>query len=415
MHTLITAVGQRTEHWTDLFEALAREPGLEVTVLAADVSALTVKSLERLAERQPGFHFRIGRGLLSEGRTGHMASVLFGPGTGRLVAAKRPDVVHVIGEASYLSTGQIIRLRNRCWPGAPVTLYAAQNVVTRFPFPFPLIEQRSYKEIAHALPITPTALQVLRTKGYRGPATVVPLGVDTDLFRPEPRHGSRPFTVGFVGRLEPHKGISDLLQATESLGCRLLVVGDGSLRGLVEQAALRNPDRVELEDWADHTGLPALLARMDVLVLPSLEVIQRNVVPWIGIPLREQFGRVLIEAMACAIPVVGSDTGDIPQVIGSAGHVFPAGDATALADCLARLRADPDEARRLGADGRKRAETEFSWSRIAETMCGIWRRLADDPSGPESRGGLSATRFPDRRPADHAPLADRTPLAEGVR
>jgi glycosyltransferase involved in cell wall biosynthesis len=406
MHTLITAVGQRTEHWTDLFAALAEEPDLDITVLAADVSALTVKSFERLAGRHARFRFHIARAQLSEKRTGHMASVLFRPGTGRLVKGSRPDVVHVIGEAAYLSTRQAIRLRNRYWPRVPVTLYAAQNIVTRFPFPFPLIEQRSYEEIAHALPITPTALQVLRTKGYQGPATIVPLGVDTDLFRPGARRAPHPFTVGFVGRLEPHKGISDLLQATQSLDCLLMVVGDGSLRGQVEQAAARQPDRFELRDWADHTELPALLARMDVLVLPSLEVVQRNVVPWIGIPLREQFGRVLVEAMACAVPVVGSDTGDIPHVIGSAGHVFPAGDAATLAECLARIRDDPEQARELAANGRKRAAAEFSWPQIADTMCRIWRQAAEDGGGPEPRRHCSAPPRLERREADYAQMTE---------
>jgi glycosyltransferase involved in cell wall biosynthesis len=394
MHILITAVGKRTEHWTELFAALAARPDVEITVLAADVSPLTVQELERLAERRERFRFHIAPHLLGEDHSGHMASVMLRPGAGRLVEGKRPDVVHVIGEAAYLSTRQAIRLRNRLWPQAPITLYAAQNVVQRFPFPFPLIEKRSYNAIAHALPITPTALEVLRTKGYRGPATIVPLGVDTDLFRPASAVGTRPFTVGFVGRLEPHKGIGDLLRAAESLDCRLLVVGDGSLRGEVEQAAARRPGRIELGGWVDHTELPSLLARMDVLTLPSMEIIQRNLVPWIGIPLREQFGRVLVEAMACAVPVVGSDTGDIPHVIGPAGHVFPAGDAAALADRLARIRDDPDHARQLAANGLRRAQAEFSWSQIADSMCRIWRQLAaDNPSPvPTLRPGRAADR-----------------------
>lgn len=376
MHILITAVGKRTEHWTDLFKALTDKADVTITVLAADVSALTGEEFARLAGRQEKFRFHLAPHLLSEDRTGHMASVMFRPGIARIIRQTRPDVIHVIGEASYLSTRQAIRLRDRHWPGVPVTLYAAQNVVMRLPFPFPFIERRSYNAISHALPITPSALQVLRSKGYRGPATIVPLGVDTELFRPKPGSESRPFTVGFVGRLEPHKGIGDLLRATGTLGCHLLVVGEGSMRGEIEQAAALRPGRVELRKWADHTELPALLSRMDVLVLPSQEVIQRNLVPWIGIPLREQFGRVLVEAMACAIPVVGSDTGDIPHVIGPAGHIFAAGDHAALADRLARIRDDRVHACELARAARERATTEFSWSHISESLCNVWRGLA---------------------------------------
>ena len=289
-----------------------------------------------------------------------------------------PDVIHIIGEAAYLSTWQVLRLRRRHWPDVPATLYAAQNIVTRFPFPFPLIERHVYGAVEHTFPITPAALNVLRVKGYRGRATLVPLGVDTSAFQPSPTTPPpRPFTAGFVGRLEPHKGIGDLLRAVELLDCDLMVVGDGSMRPEVERAAARRPGRVTLCGWADHQTLPGMLARMDALVLPSIELVQRNVVPWIGIPLREQFGRVLVEAMACGVPVVGSDVGEIPWVIRSAGLIFPAHDARALADLLRRLRDDPAFARQLAVRGLTRATTEFGWDRIADLMCRIWAREAE--------------------------------------
>lgn len=389
MRILITAVGKRTEHWMSLFTALTDRPDVEVTVYAADVSHLTRQALQELTRRQERFRYRLVPHLLGEDRSGHMASVVFRPGSAGHVRAERPDIVHIIGEAAYLSTQQAIALRNRHWPGVPVTLYAAQNVVMRFPFPFPLLERRSYRSISHAFPITPSALHVLRAKGYRGAATIVPLGVDPDRFRPGTEPKAHPFTVGFVGRLEPHKGIADLLRAAERLECNLLLVGDGSLRGTVERAAAARPDHVQLKRWVDHTQLPWLLSRMHVVALPSVEVVQRNVVPWIGIPLREQFGRVLVEAMACGVPVVGSDTGDIPHVIGDSGLVFPAGDVGALTECLRRIRDDPALARRLAADGRSRACREFSWRGIADTLVGVWQRLADPPGSPETGSTLA--------------------------
>ncbi|WP_172639109.1 glycosyltransferase family 4 protein [Streptomyces tailanensis] len=403
MRILITAVGQRTEHWIDLFTALTDRPDVEqLTVYASDVSPLTVQGLEGLARHQARFRYRLAPHLMAEGRTGHMASVMFRPGSGRMVRDERPDVVHVIGEAAYLSTQQAVRLRNRYWPEVPLTLYAAQNVVIRFPFPFPLLERRAYRAVSHALPITPSARQVLRDKGYRGPVTIVPLGVDTERFHPMSVRPRRSFTVAFVGRLEPHKGISDLLRAAELADCDALVVGDGSLRGLVEKAATDRRGRVELRKWVDHSELPSILARADVLALPSLPVTQRNLVPWIGIPLREQFGRVLVEAMACGIPVVGSDTGDIPHVVGASGLVFPTGDVAAFADCLKRLRNEPGLAQRLGTAGRSRACEEFGWQVIADTLCRTWRGLI----APVHR-----LRAPSPRPS--SPPGRPTPSAAG--
>ncbi|MFB9235616.1 glycosyltransferase family 4 protein [Plantactinospora siamensis] len=374
MHVMITAVGARTEHWMDLFAVLAAQPDLTVTVVVADVSATARQELAAIEERT-GLRYHVLAHRWSEGRTGHMASVLFDRDGLRSVAERdRPDVLHLIGESSYLSTWQMLRLRRRWWPRVPVTLYAAQNVVMRLPVPFPLLERHAYRSVDHALPITPAALAVLRAKGYHGPATIVPLGVDTARFAPAPVRAarSRPFTAGFVGRLEPHKGIRDLLCAGELLDCDLLLVGDGSLRPEVERAAARRPGRVTLRDWADHATLPGLIGRMDALVLPSVELVQRNVLPWVGIPLREQFGRVLVEAMACEVPVVGSEVGEIPYVIGPAGLTYPAGNATALVDRLAQLRDDPELARKFAALGRERAVGEFGWDRIAQTLCRIW-------------------------------------------
>lgn len=380
MHVLMTAVGQRTEHWIGLFTALTDLPDLELTLHIADVSPLTIKALAELEHERGNFHVHLAPHLLSERHTGHMASILFRPGSARKLMAARPDVVHIIGEASYFSAYQTIRLRNRYWPATPITLYAAQNVLMRLPFPFPRLERHAYRTITHAFPITPAALELLRHKGYPGPATILPLGVDTEAFQPMPTSRHRPFTVGFLGRLEPHKGVGDLLRAAELLDYDLLVVGDGSLRQEVERAAARRHGRIHLTPWVDHAELPSLLTRMHVLVLPSVEVIQRNIVPWIGIPLREQFGRVLVEAMACGVPVVGSDVGEIPHVVGRAGLIFPAGDITALADRLAQIRNNPDLARRLGTAGRRRAEREFTWTKIANTLYGVWRELSDTVS-----------------------------------
>ncbi|HKT02167.1 MAG TPA: glycosyltransferase family 4 protein [Rugosimonospora sp.] len=381
MHVLITVVGKRTEHWTDMFAALCQRPGVELTLLAADVSAATVNQLRRLAHRHPRLRYHILPHLIGEQLTGHMASVAFRPGALAGTVGRRPDVVHIIGEAAYLSTWQATRLRRR-WPGVAVTLYAAQNIVMRFPRPFPWIERHSYRVVDHAFPITPAALDVLRTKGYPGPATIVPLGVDTTLFQPRsaPPGGAR-FTAGFVGRLEPHKGIGCLLNAAELLDCDLLVVGEGSLRADVDRAAAKRPGRVTVHGWAGHETLPTLLGRMDALVLPSVELVQRNVAPWIGIPLREQFGRVLVEAMACGVPVVGSDVGEVPHVIGDPGLTFPAGDPLALATRLARLRDDPELAARVSARGVERAAVEFGWDRIVEAMCRVWTDLADRKPG----------------------------------
>lgn len=384
MHVLTTAVGERTEHWTSLFRAISKKPDIKLSLFVSDVTDATCDALTALESEQPeSFTWRSLPRAFSEGATGHMASVVFGRGSGQAFRAERPDVVHVIGEASYLSTWQVRKFRNRYWPSVPMTLYAAQNVVMKFPPPFPAIERGTYGEVTEAFPITPAALSVLRKKGYAGPASLIPLGVDTTHFKPlresHRQSDSADFTVGFVGRLETHKGVADLLTAVQLVGCRAIFVGDGSLKADIEAAAAASSGRIQLLGWTDHADLPSIMDRFDCLVLPSIEIVQRNLLPWIGIPLREQFGRVLVEAMACGVPVIGSDVGEIPYVIGDAGLTYKAGDASALMSAIRSLRDDAALLNKCAARGLARATREFAWDHVADLMVDRWRQLSDMP------------------------------------
>jgi glycosyltransferase involved in cell wall biosynthesis len=380
----VSVVGKRTEHWEGFFAALARIPELEVAVQAADVTPLCRERLELLAREEPRFRFRLAPHLLGEDRSGHMASILLRPGAWSALRGFAPDVLHVIGEPAYLSTLQAIRFRNRLWPRVPITHYAAQNVATRFPPPFSGVERYAYGQIGRAFPITPAALAVLRRKGYAGDAQIVPLGVDHERFRPTVSPPPPPLTIGFVGRLEPHKGVGGLVETAERVGGRVLLVGDGSLRPWLEQRAAARPGEIELRPWLSHDELPAALRRMHVLALPAVEVVQRNVLPWVGVPLREQFGRVLIEAMASGVPVVATNVGEIAHVVGNAGLIVPQGDCDALALALARLRDEPRLAVELAHAGIARA-AHFRWDRIAEEVHEAWLSVKESKWEPGRR------------------------------
>src|SRR5262249_48707787 len=145
-------------------------------------------------------------------------------------------------------------------------------------------------------------VEVFRAKGYGGPVEVLPqFGIDPALFQPlagEERDESRPFTVGFVGRLVPEKGLGLLLDAVGGLRppWRLVVVGSGPQREEYERRAraLGIGDRVEFRGQVPSTEMPGVLRSFDALAGPSLTLPN-----W-----KEQFGRMLVEAMACEVPVV---------------------------------------------------------------------------------------------------------------
>jgi glycosyltransferase involved in cell wall biosynthesis len=123
------------------------------------------------------------------------------------------------------------------------------------------------------------------------------------------------------------------------------------------------------------------MAALDCLVLPS-----RTTARW-----KEQFGRVLVEAMACGVPVVGSSSGEIPRVIGDAGAVVPEGDAGALTRAVRALADDPAECAALGARGRARVLRDFTQEQIVADTLGFYRELlgAPEPALPTLARGTA--------------------------
>jgi glycosyltransferase involved in cell wall biosynthesis len=109
--------------------------------------------------------------------------------------------------------------------------------------------------------------------------------------------------------------------------------------------------------------MPAFLQTLDLLVLPS-----RSRPNW-----QEQFGRILVEAMACGVPVVGSDSGEIPHVIGDAGVVFPEDNVAALTAALRRLQSDADERTALARRGRQRVLAHYTQEQIAAQTADAYR------------------------------------------
>lgn len=299
----------------------------------------------------------------------------FYPRLGRRFRGQRWDVVHADEEPYNLATLQIVALAQRA--GARALFFTWQNLFRRYPLPVRLIERYCYGRVAGAIAGNAEAREVLRRKGYAGPAWVIPqFGVDPELFTPfeaPPPTSDDLFRVGYVGRLEHKKGVQVLVAACGKLGpgVQLDLLGWGPeerrLRALAAACGLK--ERLHIHSARASTEVPAFLRELDVLVLPSLTTPQ-----W-----KEQFGRVLVEAMACETAVIGSDSGEIRRVIGDAGLLFPEGDSAALTEQLARLRDDPALRRELGARGRQRVLAHYTQQRIAERTWRVYEAISSAP------------------------------------
>jgi glycosyltransferase involved in cell wall biosynthesis len=300
----------------------------------------------------------------------HYYGYLF-PGLLGVLWRVRPAVLHVYEEAHSLLPFLILLLRPLLallWRRPlPVILYAAQNIVKRYPPPFRWFERYCFDHADAILACGVGVAATLRQKGYRGPIRVVPLPTDPAVFRRDPaagaalraRLGIPPAApvIGYAGKLAPEKGVATLLAAFLRLpggpnAPHLLIAGNGSERDRLAQAAATAGvgDRVHLLGSLDHAALVAALSAGDVWVVPSET--RSN---W-----REQFGRIAVEAMACENAVVVSDSGELPRVVGAAGRVFPEGEAAALAAVLTDLLADPAACAALAAAGRARVLAYFT-------------------------------------------------------
>ncbi|MCA9909117.1 MAG: glycosyltransferase family 4 protein, partial [Anaerolineae bacterium] len=270
-------------------------------------------------------------------------------GLGEVMRRFRPEIVHIDEEPYNLATWQALFEARRCQ--AKTVFFSWQNILRRYPPPFGWGEAWVLRNIDHVIAGTESAAEVWRAKGYRRGIAVIPqFGTDATLFHPpKDQSEDRPFTIGYFGRLVEEKGVHLLLDAAARLAddWRLLLVGGGPMQAtLVERAArLGIKQRLSFVPQVASMQMPALYHRIDALALPSLT--RPN---W-----KEQFGRVLVEAMMSGVAIVGSDSAAIPGVVGDGGLIVPEGDVTALADALGRLQQDVDLRRSLGAKGRARA------------------------------------------------------------
>lgn len=292
------------------------------------------------------------------------------PTLGRVMREAQPDIVHIDEEPYNVAAYHAHRLARR--HGARALWFSWQNLQRRYPPPFAWMERYNLRHIDYALTGSQTAAQVWRQKGYDGPLAVIPqFGVDPQHFAPptEPAPDERPMHIVYVGRLVPEKGVDLLLTALAELAgaWRATILGRGpeaaKLRALTERLGLS--ERVAFRERVPSVEMPRFYQTADVLVLPS-----RTRPNWM-----EQFGRVLIEAMACGVSVVGAKSGEIPYVIGDAGLLFPEDDPAALRAVLARLAASAQLRLALGARGRERVLAHFTQRQIAQETIAVYQEM----------------------------------------
>lgn len=300
---------------------------------------------------------------------------MYGRGLGRLLSQPW-DVVHCWEEPYVAAAAQIARRVPAAAQFVPATF---QNIAKRYPVPVRMMERRVMARADGWIAFGETVYETLRDRpGYASkPGRIINPGVDICAFRPdsEARRHTRErlgwtleeAVVGFTGRFVEEKGIDTLLSAfsQSTPSWNLLVVGGGALGGEIEAVRREHPTRVRVVTDVSHDDVPDYLNAMDLLCAPS-----RTTAGW-----REQFGRMLIEAMACGVPVIAGDSGEIPHVLGGAGVLIPTDDPALWRREIDRLVDEPSTRAELAARGLERVRSKFAWSTVARAHLDFFEEL----------------------------------------
>ncbi len=362
------------------------EPDIEVTVVVPRrwrPGGVQNKIIET-QPRQEGSFRVVPVSNFSENNQGLLT---FGADIIPLLREFRPQIIQVEQGAKALGYAQMITLNKLLGLKAKNLFFTWWNLPYDLKFPVSLLEAYNLSNTHGVVAGNQDGVEVLRQHGYHGPIKVMPqLGVDESRFCPQPQPelksqlGIQPddFVVGFVGRFVEEKGLLTLGKALAGLQghpWKWLLLGRGPLQSVLIEKAVEwgIKDQVILVESVPHDEVPSYINLMNTLVLPSETNTQFKTLTAAG--WKEQFGHVLIEAMASKVPVIGSDSGEIPYVIEDAGLVFPEGDVAALQNCLRQLMEQPELVQKLAQLGYERAMSRYTNQALARQFLDFYKQL----------------------------------------
>jgi glycosyltransferase involved in cell wall biosynthesis len=358
-------------------QRLGSLPGIDLRVLVPDRWFEYGKWRKPQAPENPSYAFQVEKiGLPWTGPAQWYFH--YYPGLAKTLLSFKPDIIDVWEEPWGMVSVQACRLRKSLLPSAKIVVETEANINRHHPFPFTTFRRFTLRHADYAITRQTEGIGVLRAHGFKGSAKFIGNGVDATIFRPMDREackqalGLKGFVVGYVGRMIEAKGLMDAVEALAVCppDVSLLFVGSGIFQEALERriVELGLGDRAKFLPQRKMEDLPETMNAMDAHLLVS-----RTTRTW-----KEQFGRVIIEAQACGTPVIGSDSGGIPEVVGEGGVIVPEANPAALAEAIQRLRADPAHTRELGRLGKEQVEERYTWERIAEQMRDVYLGLAPE-------------------------------------
>ena len=259
----------------------------------------------------------------------------------------------------------------------PYVFFTNQNITKKYPWPFSSWEREVVKNANGWIACGKTIFDAQTQRGFYKNGIILPFAVNTELFMPAAQKDKEKLwkswgvcgpVIGYVGRLTPEKGIRTILKILETLNPAcwggMVFFGSGPLEHEIKNWAL-------IHGWQDkvvvrlvkHSAMPLELPGLDVLIAPS-----QTTTTW-----REQFGRMLIEAMASGVPVISSDSGEIPHTVGNAGLIIPESDVAGFAKAVANILESSQLQDDLRGKGLIRSRL-FSVETLAPQYAAFWEK-----------------------------------------
>lgn len=303
------------------------------------------------------------------------------PGLADLVEELSPDVIHATAETYGVTFSQLDLDSYRVVGHVVDNLWMHGNFVER------QIRirraSRILKKLAGVASWNRAGLELARRFGLPPelPTTIVPGRIaspepfsrardERDSIRERLGFHGKP-AVGFVGRLVPEKGVDWLFASWAASAarhdCRLVVIGQGPAESDLRSLAVDLSIDVDFVGSVATSEVPEVMAALDLLVVPSL-----TAPAW-----AEQFGRVIVEAMFAGTPVIASDSGSIPEVVGEGGVIVPESDRSALSAAIDDLMLDRERRTEVGESGRRWALSQFSPQKLGADLVRFWREVAE--------------------------------------
>ncbi len=376
-HACVTAINQQ------FFAEIAAVTGWEVTLIVPQSWRNDYGKVIK-PQRWSSFRGRIIE--IPVWLSGNIPLHIYRAWFGGILRKLQPDLIYAHHEPYGAATFQLY-LANSLTIKRPIAYFTWQNLRKDYPFPFRQTEQFIYQHSTLAFPGSQSALDVLRQKGFTKECVILPAGIDPELYTPTAtaelaqnlRLEPDEVLIGYLGRIVEEKGLHTLLKAlfelnqdaTFKVPWRLVMVGSGNYESQFDQMAqdLGLTAKISRLGFVPHTVAPQYLAAFDLLMIPS-----ETRPNW-----KEQFGRVIIEAMACGTPVLGSTSGEIPHLIAATGGglTFPEADPVALAAQLRRLLTEPQLRENLAHQGRTNVYTHYTHRALAQRFVDAFMNTID--------------------------------------